>query len=149
MKRSVSASVAIPTGTLTMKIHGHEASWVSTPPRSRPTAPPPAAIALQTPSALVRSSCRVNVVVMIESAAGETRAPPSPWSARPAISIPDVCARPLSSEAALNTITPAANNRLRPSRSVARPPSNRKPPKMSVYALTTHGRLEAEKFSPC
>ena len=52
------------------------------PPSSRPKAPPPAAIALQTPSAFVRSSPSANVVVMIDSAAGETSAPPRPWSAR-------------------------------------------------------------------
>ena len=44
------------------------------PPSSRPNAPPPAAIALQTPSALVRSSPSAKVVVMIDSAAGETSA---------------------------------------------------------------------------
>ena len=52
------------------------------PPSSRPNAPPPAAIALQTPSAFVRSSPSAKVVVMIDSAAGETSAPPRPCSAR-------------------------------------------------------------------
>jgi hypothetical protein len=37
----------------------------------RPIAAPPAAIADQTPSALVRSGPSAKVVVMIESAAGE------------------------------------------------------------------------------
>ena len=148
MKRRVASSVAIPTGTLTMKIHSHEASWVSAPPMIRPTAPPPAAIALHTPSALVRSLCSVNVVVMIDSAAGESSAPPSPCRPRPTISIVEVCARPFSSEAAENSATPATNSRLRPSRSPARPPSSRKPPKISVYALTTHCRLDGEKCRP-
>ena len=44
------------------------------PPSSRPKAPPPAAIAPQTPSALVRSGPSAKVVVMIASAAGETSA---------------------------------------------------------------------------
>ena len=43
---------------------------------------------------------------------------------------------------------PAMNRRLRPSRSPARPPSSRNPPKISVYALTTHCRLEGEKCRP-
>ena len=73
-----------------MKIQGHEARSVSTPPSSRPTAPPPAAIALHTPSALVRSEVSVNVVVMIDRAAGESSAAPSPCRPRPATSIPEV-----------------------------------------------------------
>ena len=62
-----------------MKIHGHDARSVSTPPSSRPTAPPPAAIALHTPSAFgCARSFSVNVVVMIDSAAGDSSAPPRP-----------------------------------------------------------------------
>src|SRR4051812_25447252 len=147
-KRTAAAMAARPTGTLTKKIHSHDRRSVSTPPRSRPNAAPPAAIALQTPSAFVRSRVPGNVVMMIESAAGETSAPPRPCSARPAISIPDDWARPLSSDAAENTMTPATNSRLRPSRSAARPPSSRKPPKTSVYALMTHCRFASENASP-
>ena len=121
-----------PTGTLTKNTQRHEAMSVRMPPISRPTAAPLAAIALHTPSALVRSWRSVKVVVMIDSAAGETSAPPRPCRARPAISIPMDWARPLSSEAAENRTTPAMNRRLRPSRSAARPPSSRKPPKISV-----------------
>ena len=112
--------------------HRHDATSVRTPPSSSPTAEPEAAIADQIPSALVRSSVSVKVVVMIASAAGETSAPPSPCSMRPAIRIPELCARPFSSDAAENRITPATNRRLRPNRSAARPPSSRKPPKISV-----------------
>ena len=54
--------MATPTGTLTKKIHCHETSSVSTPPSSRPNAAPPAAIALHTPSAFVRSPVSLNVV---------------------------------------------------------------------------------------
>ena len=98
------------------------------PPSSRPNAPPPAAIALQTPSAFVRSSPSANVVVMIDSAAGETSAPPSPCSARAATSHVSVVARPFRSDAKLKIATPARNSRRRPNRSPARPPSSRKPP---------------------
>src|SRR3954447_13886834 len=38
------------------------------------------------------------------------------------------------------------NMRRRPRRSARRPPSSRKPPKKSVYALTTQDRLSWEKF---
>ena len=40
---------------------------------------------------------------------------------------------------------PMMNSRFRPTRSAARPPSMRKPPKVSVYPLTIHCRLEGEK----
>ena len=75
-------------GTLTKKIHRHDARSVSTPPSSSPTAPPPAAIALQIASAFARSVPSLNVAVMIERTAGASSAPPSPCSPRPAISIP-------------------------------------------------------------
>ena len=45
----------MPTGTLTKKIHGHESVSTRIPPSTRPTAPPPTAIAAQTPIAFVRS----------------------------------------------------------------------------------------------
>ena len=114
------------------KIHGHEKSCVSAPPTISPTALPPIAIAAQTPSAFARSAPSWNVVVMIASAAGEMNAAPSPCSARHAISIPEFTARPLSSDATVKTTRPKRNSRLRPSRSPARPPSSRKPPKTSV-----------------
>jgi len=123
------------------KIHGHENTWVSAPPSTRPTALPPMAIAAQTPSALARSAPSLKVVEMIASAAGEMNAAPRPWSARAPISIPELVERPSSSEASVKTITPPRKSRLRPSRSPARPPSSRKPPNTSVYALTTHWRF--------
>ena len=64
----------------------------------------------------------------IDSAAGEMIAPPKPCTAREAISIPSLCARPQTSEAIVNTTTPTMNTRRRPSRSAARPPNSRKPP---------------------
>ncbi len=102
------------------------------PPSSRPKAPPPAAIAPQTPSAFVRSGPSGKVVVMIESAAGETSAPPRPCRPRNAISWPELVARPLSRLATANTSVPAMKIFLRPTMSAARPPSSRKPPNSSV-----------------
>src|SRR5580693_9018058 len=51
------------------------------------------------------------------------------------------------SEAAVNSASPAVNTRLRPSRSAARPPSSRNPPKASAYAVTTHCRSDSAKCS--
>ena len=44
----------------------------------------------------------------------------------------------------VNTARPAMNRRLRPTMSAARPPSSRKPPKTSAYALITHWRFSCE-----
>ncbi len=125
----------MPTGTLTKKIQRHENDWVSAPPSTRPTAEPPIAIAAQTPSARERSFPSANVVEMIDSAAGEMSAAPSPWSARKPISIPDVEAIPFRNEAAVKMTRPIRKSRFRPRRSPMRPPSRRKPAKTSVYAL--------------
>ena len=97
-----------------------------------PNAAPPIAIAAHTASALARSAPSANVVEMMESAAGEISAAPSPWRARNAISCPSVEARPFSSEADVKITSPTRNTRLRPRRSPARPPSSRNPPKTSV-----------------
>ena len=63
----------MPTGTFTKKIHGHEKYCVNAPPRTRPIAAPPIAIAAQTPSALARSAPSLKVVEMMDSAAGEIK----------------------------------------------------------------------------
>jgi len=73
-----------------------------------------------------------NVVLMIESAAGEMSAAPSPWNAREAISIPELTASPSMSDADVKMTRPTRNRRFRPIRSPARPPSSRNPPKTRV-----------------
>ena len=127
------------------KIQGQERSWVRAPPTTRPTALPPMAIAAQTPSAFARSAPSWKVVVMMASAAGEMNAAPKPWSARDPISIPELVASPSRSEAAVKTTRPKRNSLLRPSRSPARPPSRRKPPKTRVYAFTIHCRFASDR----
>ena len=74
-------------------------------------------------------------------------APPSPCTARDAISIPSDCASPHASEASVKSATPTMNTRRRPSRSAARPPSSRKPPNAIEYAVITHCRFSREKSS--
>ena len=67
-----------PIGTLTKKIHCQPKALVRTPPSSVPAAAPLPAIPPQMPRARLRSRPSVNVVARIESAAGESRAPPKP-----------------------------------------------------------------------
>ncbi|HTZ87872.1 MAG TPA: hypothetical protein VMB05_14490 [Solirubrobacteraceae bacterium] len=132
IKRGPSAITASPIGTLITKIAGQLSPCVSTPPSSAPSEPPTPPIAPHTPSALLRSAPSANEVVMIARLAGEITAPPTPCSARAAISIEEESASAQTSEASENNAVPARNTRRRPSRSAARPPSNRKPANVSV-----------------
>jgi hypothetical protein len=118
---------------------------VRIPPSSTPATAPKAPIAPHAPSAVLRSLPSGNVVVRIDSAAGVIIAEPSPCSAREPISAVSLQARPESNDAKLKTTSPTRNTRRRPSRSAARPPSNRKPPNISAYALMTHCRFSCEK----
>src|SRR4051794_29920430 len=120
---------------------------VRPPPSSTPAAPPLPATAPHTPRALLRSEPSRNVVVTIDRAAGERSAAPRPCTARAAISQLSDCAKPPSKDASANRTRPLMKTRRRPSRSAMRPPSSRKPPKVSTYAFTTHGRLVREKSS--
>ena len=122
----------MPTGMLTRKIQGHERVSTRMPPSSRPTAPPPTAIAAQTPSAFVRSEPSLKVAVTIESAAGETSAAPRPCRPRLMISQVEPVATAQSSEAEVNSTRPMRKTFFRPARSPARPPRRRKPPNISV-----------------
>ncbi len=82
------------------------------------------------PSALLRSAPSGNMFITIDSAAGKTTAAPSPCSPRIAIRNPLLVASPAATDAAVNTARPSIRMRRRPSRSAARPPSSRKPPKV-------------------
>ena len=130
--RGASAAAISPIGTLTNSTQRQLSPLVRTPPSSTPAAPPAPATAPQIPSARLRSAPSAKVVVMIDRAAGDTIAAPSPWTARAAISHVSDCARPPASEASEKTTRPSMNIRRRPSRSAIRPPSSRKPPKVSV-----------------
>ena len=85
-RRGARTNAATPTGTLTKKIHDQLSASVRTPPSRTPAAAPKPPTAPQTPSAMLRSRPSENVVVRIDSAAGEMTAAPSPWSERAAIS---------------------------------------------------------------
>src|ERR1700680_3010702 len=96
------------------------------PPKSTPAAAPPPPIAPQIPSALLRSAPSSNLVVMIDSVAGDTRAAPTPCTARAAISTELEPASPHASDAAVKTARPVMKISLRPSRAAKRPPRSKK-----------------------
>jgi hypothetical protein len=74
-------------GTFTRKTARQSSHSVSTPPARMPAALPDAVTALNEPSALARSPTLSKVTMMIDNTAGETRAPPSPCTARPTINV--------------------------------------------------------------
>ena len=131
-RRVAISAAAMPIGTLTNSTHSQPAHSVSMPPSSTPAAPPEPATAPQTPSALLRSAPSSKISVTSDRAAGDSSAAPRPWTARAAINQTSFWASPPASEAPANRIRPAMNMRRRPSRSAMRPPSSRKPPKVSV-----------------
>ena len=144
--RSMGASTnaVTPTGTFTKKIQDQLSASVRIPPSRTPAAAPKPPTAPHTPSAMFRSRPSVNVVERIESAAGVMTAAPRPCNARAEINEASDHARPAKSEASVKRMSPARKIRLRPSRSAARPPRSRKPPKTSAYALMTHCRFCCE-----
>ena len=87
------------------------------------------------------------LVVIRDRAAGATRAAPTPWTTREAISSTGSWASPPASEASEKAISPVTNIRRRPNRSAARPPRMSSPPKVIAYAVTTHCAADAAKSS--
>src|SRR5919109_2987444 len=142
----VSVKTSAPTGTLTKKIHCQPRYFVRIPPKRTPAAAPEPPSAPQMPSALFRSAPSVNVVVTIESAAGEMIAAPTPCTAREAISTPALCASPHVSDVAVKRIKPPTKIRRRPRRSAIRPPRRRKPPNVIAYAVITHCTVSSAIF---
>ena len=90
--------------------------------------------------AFARSVFSVNRLMMSDSATAVTTAPPRPCTARAAMSIEREVATPQPTDAMVNRIRPIRNRRRLPNRSPRRPPSSRKPPNVSMYALTTQTR---------
>src|SRR5579862_78009 len=136
----------MPIGTLMKKTHRHEAMSVSSPPTSKPIALPAPDIAAYTPIARVRAGPSSNVSPMSDKAVGAAIAAPHPWTARDATNHADVVARPPASDALEKSRRPATNIRRRPRTSPRRPPNSSRPPKVRVYALSTHCRSAVEKF---
>ncbi len=108
---NVSATTAIPTGTLTRKIQFQLSVSVMTPPRSTPIDPPPEATKPKMPIAFARSAGSVNSVIISESATAETTAAPSPCTARAPTSNSCEFASPHASEASVKSAIPPRNSR--------------------------------------
>ena len=131
-KRGTKNSAISAIGRLTKKTASQLTYSVSTPPSSTPMAAPEPAIPPRMPSALFRSAPSLNVTKVIEKTDGERIAPAAPWARRAAMSMPGLVDSPAQSEVAKNSARPTMNSRRRPSRSPARPPRSRKPPKVNA-----------------
>lgn len=110
----------MPIGTFTRKIHRHEKSVVSQPPRSGPTAAMPAMTEPQIANAITRSLPR-KVAFTVDSVHGSTAAPPMPWMRRAQISDIESSAAAARRLPARNTATPTMNSSRRPIRSLSLP----------------------------
>jgi hypothetical protein len=118
--------------------HRQDRPDVSAPPITSPRAAPLAATALKTPNALPRSSGSVNVVAIRDSADGASSAAKTPWQARAVTSIAKLTEAPPTAEATAKPTNPTRKVSLRPLRSASRPPTSRRLPNDSAYAVTIH-----------
>src|SRR6266498_3293383 len=96
--RKAPARISAQTGRLTNSTHRHPGPWDSTPPRNTPAAAARPEIAPQTPSARLRSSPELKLVVRIDSPAGAIIAAPTPCPSRAPTSMPAPVARPPAGE---------------------------------------------------
>ena len=124
--------MATPNGRFTKNTQCQLKVLVSTPPSNTPRLPPPAHTKPYTPMALARSAGSVNMFMMSDSATADTTAPPTPCTARAAINSAWVLASPHASEAKVKATMPAKNTLRCPYKSPSRPPSSKRPPKVSM-----------------
>jgi hypothetical protein len=127
------------TGTLIRNTQRQPGPSTSQPLRNGPTAAPIPPKPDHRPTARPRSSGWKDAW-MRASEPGVSRAPPTPCSARAAISVPASGASPHSREAVANHTTPTTNTLRRPNRSPSAPPSRISPASVTMYALTVHWR---------
>ena len=132
-------SAAAPNGRLIMNAQRQPPSSTSAPPIGGPSPAATAAVAPHRPIACARRSSE-NAAITRASDAGTSMAAPSAWTTRAATSSSTDGASAHSTEATVNTRTPLANARRRPTRSVSRPNTMRKAAKTMLYALRIQDR---------
>ncbi|PBC71282.1 hypothetical protein BX265_5879 [Streptomyces sp. TLI_235] len=120
--RADTAITTTATGRLSRKIHRQPGPSTSHPPRNGPTAAATPPSPDQAPTAAPRSSAW-NTACSMASEPGVSSAPPTPCSARAAISTSMFGAAAQNAEATANQATPIRNTRRRPYRSPSEPPS--------------------------
>src|SRR5450432_16799 len=139
--REATGSNTMPIGTLSQKIHDHEAPSTIAPPTTGPTAIARPAIAPHAPRASPRFDTGTATLSKVR-VSGVMIAPPTPCSARAATSSFAVDDNAARADAVVKMASPIMNIFLRPKRSPKVAPGNRSTAKVSVYALTVHSRLD-------
>ena len=134
---------ATTNGMLTRKIQLQSACSTIQPPATGPIAMPSPDTAAQAPIAFARS-CAGNVAVRIDSVEGMMNAPPTPISARLAISISAEPAMADSSEPRPKTASPNESALRRPKRSPSAPAVSSRPANTSMYESTIHWSCELD-----
>ncbi|OEJ95000.1 hypothetical protein J116_011365 [Streptomyces thermolilacinus SPC6] len=127
--RHARAMTSATRGTLTKKTARHPSAWVSTPPRIDPRTMPADPAAPQMPNALFLAGPSSKLALSSARIAGESAAPPTPWTARPITSGVGEVAAPPRTDPRAKSATPAMNRRRLPYRSTRRPQRSRSPPK--------------------
>ena len=130
-KRGTRTSGDRPIGTLTKKIHSQPAYSVSTPPRSTPIAAPEPAMRAQDAERLVALGALLEGDRADREDRGREDRAGGALQRRAAISIPADVGSPPAARRAKSAEADHEDLR-RPSRSPARPPSSRNPPKVSA-----------------
>ena len=110
-----------PIGTLSQKIHCQARPSVTAPPTTGPPTTARPVSAVNTPSAAPRRAA-ATAPASSATAAGMTSAEPAPCTVRATMSVPVSGASAQTTEASVNTPSPAANVRRRPNRSPAAAP---------------------------
>ncbi len=114
-------------GALIKKTEPHQKCSSRNPPMIGPRAAPPAKDAAHTAMALRRSRSSGNTVRISDRVEGISVAPPSPSSARAAISISGDVAKAARTEAAPKAAVPIISSRRRPIRSPTLPINTSRP----------------------
>ena len=131
-RRSAASGIsARPIGTFSQKIHCQEMPSTTAPPTSGPIATASPLIPPQAPRTSPRRSGET-AALRIVSVSGVTIAPPTPWTARAAISHSIDGASAAAAEAAVKMPRPITNRRRRPNRSPRAAPVIKSTAKVSV-----------------
>lgn len=130
--RTPTTTAAAERGTLKSSTADHPSASLSAPPTSAPAGAPAEPQAPQIAKARFRSRPSGNSRQRLARALGETRAAPTPCTARAATSQPALGARPPASDAVPNTSKPTTKIRRGPSTVPSRAPRRRRQPNVSV-----------------
>jgi hypothetical protein len=128
---------------LSQKIHSQSTPCATAPPITGPPTTASPVMPWRIPSAEPRRSGG-KAALTSASASVITSAPPTPWTARAAISEPASGASAQAAEAETNSARPAVNMRRRPKRSPSAAAGKSSTARVRLYAFTVHSSCSIE-----